>query len=101
MICPKCGQNRAHRSHRSLQDWAVSWLSLKPYRCRDCSHRFYAYREGAESSKLRTPEEQRVIQFRRKIRWHRLRAELMLYGLSSLIFIAILYYILQQQVSGG
>jgi hypothetical protein len=100
MICPKCEKNRAHRSHRSLQDWAVSWLSLKPYRCRECSHRFYAFREGAESSKLRTPEEQRVIKLRRSIRWRRSRAELILYGISSLIFVAILYYMIQQRVSG-
>ena len=100
MICPKCGKNSAHRSHRSFRDWAVSWLSLKPYRCRDCRHRFYAFRGGAESSKLRTPEERRIMKLRRKIRWQRTRGELILYGISSLIFLAILYYMVQQRAGG-
>jgi hypothetical protein len=98
MTCPKCGKNRAHRSHRSVWDWAVSWLSMKPYRCRDCDHRFYAYRAGETSSKLRTPEERRIMRLRRTIRWRRTRAELILYGISSLIFLAILYYMIQQRV---
>ena len=98
MICPNCGKNRAHRSHRTLRDWAVSWLLLKPYRCRDCRHRFYAYRAGAESPKLRSSEERRIMKLRRKIRWRRNRGELILYGISSLIFLAILYYIVQQHI---
>jgi len=100
MICPKCGKNSAHRSHRSFRDWAVSWLSLKPYRCRDCQHRFLAYRAGVESSNLRTPEEMRIMKLRRKIRWRRTRGELILYGLSSLIFLTILYLMMQQRVGG-
>ena len=78
----------------------MAWLSLKPYRCRDCSHRFYAYREGVESSKLRTPEERRILKLRRSVRWRRSRAELILYGISSLIFLAVLYYMIQQRVVG-
>lgn len=98
MICPKCGKDRAHRSHRSIQDWAVSWLSLMPYRCKDCGSRFHAYRAGEKSSKLRTPEERRIMKLRRAIAWRRTRAELILYGISSLVFLAILYYITQQRV---
>jgi hypothetical protein len=98
MICPKCGKNSAHRSHRSLRDWAVTWLNLKPYRCRDCQHRFYAYRAGEKSSKLRTPEEIRIMKLRRSIRWKRSRSELLLYGISSLLFLAFLYYIIQQRI---
>ena len=98
MICPKCGKNSAHRSHRSFRDWAVSWLSLKPYRCRDCRHRFLAYQAGVESSKLRTTEERRIMKLRRGIRWKRTRAELILYGIGSLIFLAILLYIIQQRI---
>lgn len=97
MICPNCSKNRAHRSHRSLTDRIVSWLSLKPYRCRDCHHRFYAFRGGMESAKLRTPEERRIMKLRRSIRWKRTRGELVLYAISSLIFLAILYYIIQQR----
>ena len=101
MTCPNCGQNRAHRSHRSWRDWAISWLSLKPYRCKDCHHRFYAYRSGEKSERLRTAEERRIMKLRRSIQWKRTRGELILYGISSLIFVAILYYIIQQRVSSG
>lgn len=100
MICPKCGKNSAHRSHRSFRDWAVSWLSLKPYRCRDCQHRFLAYRAGVESSKLRTTEERRIMKLRRQIRWRRTRGELILYAISSLIFLTILYFMMQQRNGG-
>jgi hypothetical protein len=100
MLCPKCGKNRAHRSHRSVKDWALSWFSFKPYRCHDCHHRFYAWRSGEKSRTLRTPEERRIISLRRKIRWRRSRQELILYGISSLVFLALLYYIIQQRVSG-
>jgi hypothetical protein len=79
----------------------VSWLSLRPYRCRDCEHRFYAYRAGVESPKLRTPEERRIMKLRRTIRWRRTRGELILYGISSLIFLALLYYLVQQRVNSG
>jgi hypothetical protein len=99
MNCPKCGKNRAHRSHRSLRDWAVTWLSLKPYRCLDCHHRFYAFRAGAESPKLRTAEERRIMKLRRSIRWQHTRAELILYAIGSLIFLAVLYYMVQQHVT--
>jgi len=71
---------------------------LKPYRCHDCSKRFYAFRDGVGSSKLRTPEERRVIRLRREIRWKRKRTELLLYGISSLAFVAFLYYLIQQRV---
>jgi len=77
----------------------VSWLSLKPYRCRDCHHRFYAYKGGVKSSKLRTPEERRIMRLRRSIKWKKTRGEMILYAISSLIFLAILYYIIQQRVS--
>jgi hypothetical protein len=98
MICPKCGKSRAHRSHRSLADRLLSFFALKPYRCRECHHRFYAYKGGVESSKLRTPEERRIMKLRRSIRWKRTRGELVLYAISSLIFLAILYYIIQQRI---
>jgi hypothetical protein len=99
MICPKCQQNRAHRSHRTLRDWAVSLFSLKPYRCRNCQHRFYAYKSGIESNRLRNEEERRIMKLRRSLKWKKTRSELILYGISSLIFLAILYYIIQQRIA--
>jgi transposase-like protein len=101
MICPKCGRSTAHRSHRSFRDRIISWFGFKPYRCRDCQHRFYAYRGGEASEKLRTAEERRIMQLRRKIRWRRTRGELVLYGIGSLIMVAIIYYVLHQSPSAG
>lgn len=77
----------------------MSWLGFMPYRCKDCQHRFFAWRGGESSPRLRTPEERRIMKLRRSIRWRRLRAEIILYGLSSLIFLALLYYILIQRIS--
>jgi hypothetical protein len=70
-----------------------------PYRCQDCKHRFYAYRAGEGSSKLRSAEERRIMKLRRNIRWQRAKWEIILYGVSSLIFLAILYFMVQQRVS--
>jgi hypothetical protein len=101
MICPNCSQNRAHRSHRGFKDWLLSLLALKPYRCHNCKHRFYAYKSGAVSEKLRTSEERRIMKLRRSIKWKRRRGELILFGISSLVFLAILFYIIQQRVAPG
>lgn len=98
MTCLKCGKSRAHRSHRTLKDWALSLFSYKPYRCHECQHRFYAYRDGEKSAKLRTSEERRILKLRRSMRWKKTRGELLLYAISSLIFLAILYYIIQQRI---
>jgi hypothetical protein len=38
------------------------------------------------------------MKLRRSIRWKRTRAELLLYGISTLIFLAILFYIIQQRM---
>ena len=48
--------------------------------------------------KLRTPEERRVIKMRRSLRSKKIKRELIGYGISSLILIAILYYFLQQRI---
>jgi hypothetical protein len=79
----------------------LTLIALKPYRCRDCHHRYYAFKSGVFSPKLRTPEERRIIKLRRKIRWKRTRGELILYAISSLIFLAILYFMVQQRVASG
>jgi hypothetical protein len=38
------------------------------------------------------------MKLRRSIRWKRTRGELILYAISSLIFLAILYYMIQQRI---
>lgn len=70
----------------------MSWLLLKPYRCSDCDHRFYAYRASAKSATLVTLEERRIMKVRRDIRRRRIQDRLFLYGLLSLILLAALYF---------
>jgi hypothetical protein len=99
MICPKCNENRAHRSRRSgFKDWVASLAFRVPYRCRACKARSYIYMHGEESLRLRTPEERRVIKLRRSLRLKKYKRELIAYGIGSLILAAILYYVFQQRI---
>jgi hypothetical protein len=101
VICPKCGEATAHRSHRAgLKDHIRKFFQLIPYRCRKCSHRFYAFRAGETSSKLRTPEERKIMELRRRLRWKRSRRELLAYGIGFLILVAIVYVAIQQRMIG-
>lgn len=100
MICPKCGENKAHRSHRqNLKDRILGWFSKKPYRCHACNLRFYAFRDGETSPKLRTAEEIRIMKLRRKIRWKRSRVELIAYAICSILVAAMIYYLIQQRIT--
>jgi hypothetical protein len=74
-------------------------FEMIPYRCSKCSERFYAYRAGEKSSKLRTSEERKIMELRRRLRWKRSRRELVAYGFGALILLAIVYTVLQQRVS--
>ncbi|HVW84506.1 MAG TPA: hypothetical protein VHB50_07485 [Bryobacteraceae bacterium] len=99
MICPKCGENKAHRSHRAgVQDHVRRLFQMIPYRCRACQHRFYAYRAGEKSSKLRTTEERKIMELRRRLKWKQSRRILAIAGLGILALIAILYAVIQQRV---
>ena len=99
MICPKCSENRAHRSRRSgVKDWAASLMLRIPYRCRACKARWYVFPYGGKSMKLRSPEERRVIKLRRGLRTQQIKRQLIGYGISSLILVIILYYLFQQRV---
>jgi hypothetical protein len=102
MICPKCKENRAHRSHRAgLKDRLFYVFSQIPYRCHACNTRFYAYRAGEKSARLRTREEMKIMQLRRRLRWKRSKRELAAYGIAALLLLFIIYYTLQQRVDGG
>ena len=68
MICTKCKEPKAHRSHTSgAKDWILRRFQMIPYRCRGCKTRFYAYRAGEESSSMRTGEERKVMALRRRM----------------------------------
>jgi hypothetical protein len=102
MICPKCKESRAHRSHRlGVKDTIAAWFAIKPYRCHACNNRFYAYREGETSPKLRTAEEMRIMRLRRKMRWKKSRVELLAYAICSVVLAALIYYLIQQRMGGG
>ncbi len=99
VTCPKCGEASAHRSHRAgFKDWLVRFFQMIPYRCRKCGSRFYAYKAGETSSRMRTPEERKIMQLRSRLRWQRSKRELVAYGLGALLLIAIIYMVIQQRV---
>lgn len=99
MICPKCKENKAHRSRRSgLKDWAASLILRIPYRCRACGVRVHISRFGSEWTGLRTSEERRVLQQRRALKLRKIRRELIAYGIGSLIMLGVLYYLFQQHI---
>jgi hypothetical protein len=102
VTCPNCKENKAHRSHRQgIRDWIMAWFAVKPYRCHGCKHRFYAYRDGETSPRLRTAEERRIMQLRRQIRWKQNRTELVAYAICSVIIAFVIYYLIQQRVVSG
>lgn len=74
----------------------IGWVGFKPYRCKDCQHRFYAYRGGEGSDKLRTAEERRIMSLRRKIQWKRTKGELVLYGIGLVVMLFLIGYLLSQ-----
>jgi hypothetical protein len=99
MICPKCKENKAHRSRRDgFKDWVMSLAMRIPYRCRACKTRSYVYPYGGNSLKLRTSEERRVIKLRRTLKMQQVKRQLIGYGIGSLILILILYYFFQQRI---
>jgi hypothetical protein len=102
LICPNCGEQRAHRSHRSgIKDRLMRLFEMIPYRCRKCSKRFYAYRAGEKSAKMRTPEERKIMELRRRLRWKRSRRELFVYGMAAVILLVVIYMAIQQRIAAS
>ena len=71
---------------------------LRPYRFHHCGARFYAFRDGEQSPKLRTAEERRILELRRRLRWKRSKKELILYLMAGLFLAASIYYLIQQRI---
>jgi hypothetical protein len=100
MTCPNCQEGRAHRSHRSgIKDYVYRLFGLIPYRCKACHRRFYAYRAGEQSDRMRTREEQKIMRLRRTIKWKRTRRELLAFGTASVILVVVVYYLIQQRIA--
>ena len=62
--CPACGSEEVGRTHRrTAQDWVLSAVGVKPFRCGECRCKFHAVpalRELAVNSR-----ERRALQLRR------------------------------------
>jgi predicted RNA-binding Zn-ribbon protein involved in translation (DUF1610 family) len=57
--CPQCGSGEVWRTHRKTTfDWLLSPLSVRPYRCWTCGHRFHAVPSWRLLAP--TPEEQKT-----------------------------------------
>ena len=99
MTCVKCGEQRAHRSHRhGVKDYAYRLFHYIPYRCRNCGVRFYAYRSGEQSDRMRTREEQKIMRLRRSIKWKRSRREIAVFGIAAFLLVFLVYYLVQQRI---
>ena len=96
MWCPKCKNDRAHRSHRKgLKEHLASLLAYYPYRCRECKHRFlsnhYAAPEPPTGEHRGTEREIRAN--RRTKDWQRKKRHMAIYGAALLLFLAFLYFV--------
>ena len=99
MICPGCSEDKAHRSHRGgFKDYVMAWMNRRPYRCHKCNSRFYAFRDGEQSPKLRSAEERKIMELRRKIRWRTSKKELTLYLFAGVALAAMIFYLIQQRI---
>jgi hypothetical protein len=99
LICAKCKEPKAHRSHSSgLKDQVFKLFQMIPYRCQACKARFYAYRSGEQSSTMRTGEERKIMELRRRIKWKRTRKELAVFAVAAALMISFLYLLMQQRV---
>ena len=101
MDCPKCHEDRAHRSHRhGLRERIASLVGYYPYRCRQCGHRFLRFRYAEPKVKSGTEKEIRAT--RASLKWRHKKQEIWLYALGFLIFLAFLYYLtLPRMPTGG
>ena len=104
MLCPKCKNDRAHRSHRSgVTEHLASLLTYYPYRCRECQHRFllsrYASIETPPSTQHRSTE--REIRATRKAKdWQRKKRHFTIYAVALLLFLAFLYLVTRDRNAG-
>ncbi len=75
-----------------MLDWFYKRFQMIPYRCRACKARFYTYRSGATSG-LRTSEERKIIELRRRLKWKNSKKVVAVYSVAAVIAAAILFYV--------
>jgi transcriptional regulator NrdR family protein len=94
MTCPKCKSGDVRRAREAgFGDRAASWILRRPYRCLGCNTRFRAYTPRIDRKEVR----KRLQKLRRS---KATRRELVMYGIASLILAAIIYFVVQQRLSG-
>jgi hypothetical protein len=99
MICAKCKEPQAHRSHRAgFQDWFMGLSRQTPYRCQACKARFYVYRHGETEPTLRNAEEQRIMKIRRKYKWKQTKRQILAFSFGAILLLIAIYMILQQRI---
>lgn len=95
MICPKCKENRAHRSHRKgVWEYVAGFFAFYATRCHGCGYRFlrFRYAPGAQEREP-TATEREIRSTRSAIKWRRKKQELFLYLLGALVFLVFLYFV--------
>lgn len=95
MWCPRCKNDRAHRSHRKgVEEFLASIFAYYPYRCRECQHRFLHNRNETSLGPSAHPSTEREIRATRKAKdWQRKKRHLVIYGMALFIFLAFLYIV--------
>lgn len=103
MICPKCNEDRLHRSHRrGLWEHLLSWFMKYPYRCQNCGTRIILRPDEMESpnSSSRSSVEMEIKKTWAKAEWKRRRTQMAVYASGLLFFAIFLYFILQEHMGG-
>jgi DNA-directed RNA polymerase subunit RPC12/RpoP len=92
--CPKCSQERAHRSHRKgLIERIVSLFGWYPYRCHACNSRFLSRRDRPRTGLTGTEREIRAT--RAAIKWRARKPVLLAYGSAVIVVLISLYFLLR------
>ncbi len=76
-------------------------FQMIPYRCRTCKRRFYSFRGGEQSTRMRTHEERKIMQLRRRLKWKRTKRELIVYGFAALLVALVIYFITRPTTPQG
>jgi hypothetical protein len=104
MLCPKCKTDRAHRSHRAgWRDHLAHMVGFRPYRCRECSHRFLNFRYSLPEPAVAPAQgaEREIAATRTSLRRKQKRREFFLYGSALTVFVVILYFLAREPSIGN
>lgn len=104
MLCPKCKTDTAHRSHRAgLREYFISIAGYRPYRCRECKHRFLSLRNSAPEPVAPGSRSiaREISHTQRALRWEQKRRNILLYVSALILFCVILYFLTRASSIGN